>query len=60
MKDPERGAEIQAEGEAGSMEGPNVGLSPGSPRSRPGPKAGALNSTQASLSLDLYCVNDYA
>ena len=38
----ERGAETQAEGEAGSMHRePDVGLDPGSPGSRPGPKAGA-------------------
>ena len=38
----ERGAETQAEGEAGSMHRePNVGFDPGSPGSRPGPKAGA-------------------
>lgn len=38
----EREAETQAEGEAGSMHWePNVGFDPGSPGSRPGPKAGA-------------------
>ena len=38
----EREAETQAEGEAGSMHwDPNVGFDPGSPGSRPGPKAGA-------------------
>ena len=38
----EREAETQAEGEAGSMHrDPDVGLDPGSPGSRPGPKAGA-------------------
>ena len=38
----EREAETQAEGEAGSMHGePYVGFDPGSPGSRPGPKAGA-------------------
>ena len=38
----ERGAETQAEGEAGSMHRkPDVGFEPGSPGSRPGPKAGA-------------------
>ena len=35
-------AETQAEGEAGSMhQEPDVGFDPGSPGSRPGPKAGA-------------------
>ena len=38
----ERGAETQAEGEEGSMHRePYVGFDPGSPGSRPGPKAGA-------------------
>ena len=38
----EREAETQAEGEAGSMHRePDMGLDPGSPGSRPGPKAGA-------------------
>ena len=38
----EREAETQAEGEAGSMHRePDVGFHPGSPESRPGPKAGA-------------------
>ena len=38
----EKEAETQAEGEAGSMHRePNVGFDPGSPGSRPGPKAGA-------------------
>lgn len=38
----EREAETQAEGEAGSMpREPDVGFDPGSPGSRPGPKAGA-------------------
>ena len=38
----EREAETQAEGEAGSLhQAPDVGVDPGSPGSRPGPKAGA-------------------
>ena len=38
----EREAETQAEGEAGSMhQEPDVGFDPGSPGSRPGPKASA-------------------
>ena len=41
-RDTERGADTQAEGEAGSMhQEPNVGFDPRSPGSRPGPKAGA-------------------
>ena len=42
QREREREAETQAEGEAGSMYWePNVGLNPGSPGSRLGPKAGA-------------------
>ena len=42
MIEREREAETQTEGEAGSMHRePDVGLDPGSPGSRPGPKAGA-------------------
>ena len=41
-RERERQAETQAEGEAGSMHWePDVGFDPGSPGSRPGPKAGA-------------------
>ena len=41
-REREREAETQAEGGAGSMHRePDVGLHPGSPGSRPGPKAGA-------------------
>ena len=41
-REREREVETQVEGEAGSMNRePNVGLDPGSPGSRPGPKAGA-------------------
>ena len=40
MRDTEREAETQAEGEAGSGE-PDVGLDPETPGSRPGPKADA-------------------
>ncbi|CAD7672472.1 unnamed protein product [Nyctereutes procyonoides] len=42
LREREREAETQAEGEAGSMHRePDVGFDPGSPGSRPGPKAGA-------------------
>ena len=42
QREREREAETQAEGEAGSMHRePDVGFNPGSPGSRPGPKAGA-------------------
>ena len=41
-REREREAETQAEGEAGFMHRePDVGFDPGSPGSRPGPKAGA-------------------
>ena len=41
-RERENAAETQAEGEAGSMHRePDVGLDPGTPGSRPGPKAGA-------------------
>ena len=41
-REREREAETQAEREAGSMHRePDVGFDPGSPGSRPGPKAGA-------------------
>ena len=38
MRDTEREAETQAEGEAGSMQEPDVGLDPGAPGSHPGLK----------------------
>ena len=42
QREREREAETQAEGEAGSMHWePEVGFDPGSPGSRPGPKADA-------------------
>ena len=42
MRDTQREAETQAEGEAGSMHWePDVGFDPRSPGSCPGPKAGA-------------------
>ena len=41
MRDTEREAETQAEGEAGSCRKPNVGLNPRTPGSRPEPKADA-------------------
>ena len=42
QREREREAETQAEGEAGSMHRePDVGFDPGSPGSRPGPKAGS-------------------
>ena len=39
MSDTQREAETRAEGEAGPMQGPDVGLNPGSPGSGPGLKA---------------------
>ena len=42
MRDTERKAETQAEGEAGSLhQEPDMGFDPGSPGSCPGPKADA-------------------
>ena len=41
MRDTQREAETQAEGEAGSCKGPDVGLNPGNPGSGPDPKADA-------------------
>ena len=42
QREEKRESETQAEGEAGSMhQEPDVGLDPGSPGSRPGPKTGA-------------------
>ena len=41
MRDPEREAETQAEGEAGSLHGARWGLDPGTLGSRPKPKADA-------------------
>ena len=41
MRDTRREAETQAEGEAGSMQEPDVGLDPGTPGSCPGLKGDA-------------------
>ena len=41
LRDIQREAETQAEGEAGSLQEPGVGLDPRTPRSRPEPKADA-------------------
>ena len=41
MRDTQREAETQAEGEAGFLWAPNVGLDPRTPGSCPGPKAEA-------------------
>ena len=40
-RERDKEAETQAEGEAGSMQRADVGLDPGTPGSRLGPKAGA-------------------
>ena len=49
MRDTEREAETQAEGEASSLQGADGGLDPRTPGSCPGPKAGAQPlTTQAS------------
>ena len=50
-----REAETQAEGEAGSMHRePDVGFDPGSPGSRPGPKAGAKPLRHPGIPLSLF------
>ena len=41
MRDTQRQADTQAEGEAGSLQGLDVGLDPRTPGSRPEPKADA-------------------
>ena len=53
MRNREREADTQAEGEAGSVREPDAGLDPGTPGSRPGPKAGAppLSPTGAPVGL---------
>ena len=54
MRDTQREAETQAEEEASSPWGPNVGLDPRTPGSHPEPKADAkLLTPQASLPLIL-------
>ena len=56
----EREAETQAEGEAGSMHRePDVGLDPGSPGSRPGPKAGAKPLRHAGIPQDSFLKRFY-
>ena len=50
VRERERGAETQAEGEAGSTHRePDMGFDPGSPGSRPGPKAGAKPLRQSGI-----------
>ena len=39
MRDTQREADTQAEGEAGSRQGPDMGLDPRTPGSQPEPKA---------------------
>ena len=51
----EREAETQAEGEAGPMHRePDVGFDPGSPGSRPGPKAGAKPLRHPGIPIDIF------
>ena len=54
----EREAETQAEGEAGSMhrEPGDVGFDPGSPGSRPGPKAGAKPLRHPGIPLSFFLI----
>ena len=54
-REREREAETQAEGEAGSMHRePDVGFDPGSPGSRPGPKAGARPLRHPGIPLEIF------
>ena len=56
----EREAERQAEGEAGSMHRePDVGFDPGSPGSRPGPKAGAKPLRLPGIPMPLFQVSHH-
>ena len=50
----EREAETQEEGEAGSMLGAHVGLDPGTPGSRPVPKADAQPLSHPGILWNLY------
>ena len=55
LRDPERErSRAQAEGEAGPLRGPDGGLDPGPPGSRPGPKAVTLliKANTANISVD--------
>ena len=55
MRDTERKAETQAErGEAGSMQGADVGLDPRTPGSRPEPKADAQPLSHPGIPLYVY------
>ena len=61
-REREREAETQAEGEAGSMHRESdVGFDPGSPGSRPGPKAGAklLRHPGIPIFSSLYCFRSH-
>ena len=53
MRDTERAVETQAEGEADSMQKPDVGLDPRSPGSCPGLQA-ALNRCATGAALDSF------
>ena len=46
MRDAEREAETQAEGEAGFLQGANVGLDPRTPGSQPEPKVDRCSTTE--------------
>ena len=55
-RERERGRDIGG-GEAGSRHRePNVGLDPGSPGSRPGPKAGAKPLHHPGIPMSEYCI----
>ena len=54
MRDTQREAETQAEGEAGSRGEPDVGLDPRTPGSRPEPKADAQPLSHPGITLSLF------
>ena len=59
-REREREAETQAEGEAGSMHRePDVRFNPGSPGSRPGPKAGAKPLRDPGIPLVVFLIAKY-
>ena len=53
----EREAETQAEGEAGSIQGADAGLYPGTPGLCPGPKAGAKLLSHPGIPSSRFCLS---
>ena len=54
MRNTQREAKTQAEGEAGSLQKPEVGLDPGTPRSHPELKADAQPLSHPGCALKIY------